>query len=167
MALPVDQAAQAEVRGQSQPGRTMTEWDELVDLQQKTVSPRVFTDPDVYQVEQERIFARCWLHVAHFDEDKGSLALRVQRIRTGVAHADEPPARVRHLVSNVRVLAGNDKAATVTSNFIVFKNRREREEFLFVGCREDRWRRIDGTWKLEERLIVLDHDVTENITVLF
>jgi hypothetical protein len=36
-----------------------------------------------------------------------------------------------------------------------------------VGCREDRWRRIDGTWKLEERLIVLDHDVTENITVFF
>ena len=105
--------------------------------------------------------------LAHFDEDKGSLALRVQRIRTGVAHADEPPARVRHLVSNVRVLNGNDKAATVTSNFIVFKSRRGREEFLFVGCREDRWCRIGETWKLEERLIVLDHDVTENITVLF
>jgi 3-phenylpropionate/cinnamic acid dioxygenase small subunit len=55
----------------------------------------------------------------------------------------------------------------VTSNFIVFKSRRGREESLFVGCREDRWHRIDGTWKLEERLIVLDHDVIENITVLF
>ena len=105
--------------------------------------------------------------LAHFDEDKGSLALRVQRIRTGVAHADEPPARVRHLVANVRVLDGDDQVATVTSNFIVFKSRRGREECLFVGCREDRWRRIDGTWKLEERLIILDHDVTENITVLF
>ncbi|MBI3327835.1 MAG: aromatic-ring-hydroxylating dioxygenase subunit beta [Nitrospinae bacterium] len=105
--------------------------------------------------------------LAHFDEDKGSLALRVQRIRTGAAHADEPPARVRHLVSNVRVLGGNDEVATVTSNFIVFKSRRGREESLFVGCREDRWRRIDGTWRLEERLIVLDHDVIENITVLF
>lgn len=107
------------------------------------------------------------LMLAHFDEDKGSLTLRVQRIRTGVAHADEPPARVRHLVSNVRVLDGSAEVATVTSNFIVFKSRRGREESLFVGCREDRWRRIDGTWKLEERLIVLDHDVIENITVLF
>jgi 3-phenylpropionate/cinnamic acid dioxygenase small subunit len=105
--------------------------------------------------------------LAHFDEGKGSLALRVQRIRTGAAHADEPPARVRHLVSNVRVLDSNNEIATVTSNFIVFKSRRGREESLFVGCREDRWRRIDGTWKLEERLIVLDHDVIENITVLF
>jgi 3-phenylpropionate/cinnamic acid dioxygenase small subunit len=111
-----------------------------------------------------------WSHqpgLAHFDEDKGSLALRVQRIRTGAAHADEPPSRVRHLVANVRVLDGNAQIATVTSNFIVFKSRRGREESLFVGCREDRWRRIDGTWKLEERLIVLDHDVTENITVFF
>jgi len=64
-------------------------------------------------------------------------------------------------------LDGDDEAATVTSNFIAFKNRRGREECLFVGCREDRWRRIDGAWKLEERLIILDHDVTENITVLF
>lgn len=105
--------------------------------------------------------------LAHFDEDKGSLALRVQRVRTGAAHADEPPARVRHLVSNVRVLEGDGEVTTVTSNFMVFKSRRGREESLFVGCREDRWRRIGGAWKLEERLIVLDHDVIENITVLF
>ncbi len=43
----------------------MTEWDELVDLRRRTVSPRVFTDPEVYGAEQERIFARCWLYVAH------------------------------------------------------------------------------------------------------
>ena len=43
----------------------MADWDELVDLEHRTVSPRVFTDPDVYRAEQERIFARCWLYVAH------------------------------------------------------------------------------------------------------
>jgi len=107
------------------------------------------------------------LQLMHFDEDKTSLTMRVQRIRTGAAHADEPPARVRHLVSNVRVLDASDEVANVTSNFMVFKSRRGREESLFVGCREDRWRWIDGTWKLEERLIVLDHDVIENVTVFF
>ena len=105
--------------------------------------------------------------LAHFDEDKASLAMRVQRIRTGASHADEPPARVRHLVSNIRIVAAHDEMANVTSNFIVFKSRRGREESLFVGCREDRWQRIDGVWKLEERLIVLDHDVIENVTVFF
>jgi 3-phenylpropionate/cinnamic acid dioxygenase small subunit len=107
------------------------------------------------------------LQLMHFDEDKTSLTLRVQRIRTGAAHADEPPARVRHLVSNVRVLDANDEIAKVASNFMVFKSRRGRDESLFVGCREDRWQRIDRAWKLEERLIVLDHDVIENVTVFF
>jgi len=106
--------------------------------------------------------------LAHFDEDKVSLAMRVQRVRTGLAHADEPPSRVRHFVSNVRILAADDpESVRVTSNFIVFKSRRGREEWLFVGCREDRWHWIDGAWKLEERLIILDHDVLENVTVLF
>ena len=107
------------------------------------------------------------LQLMHFDEDKASLTMRVQRIRTGAAHADEPPARVRHLVSNVRIVETHDETANITSNFIVFKSRRGREEVLFVGCREDSWRRIDGAWKLEERLIVLDHDVIENVTVFF
>jgi len=43
----------------------MAEWDELVDLEHRTVSPRVFTDPDVYRAEQDRVFGRCWLYVAH------------------------------------------------------------------------------------------------------
>ncbi len=37
----------------------------LVDLQRRTVSPRVFADPDVYRLEQQRIFTRCWLYVGH------------------------------------------------------------------------------------------------------
>jgi 3-phenylpropionate/cinnamic acid dioxygenase small subunit len=114
---------------------------------------------------QEDCTRQQWL--AHYDDDKAGLTIRVQRVRTGAAHADEPPARVRRFVSNVRVLKGTADYAQVTSNFIVFKSRRGREEYLFVGCREDRWRRIAGAWKLEERLIQLDHDVIDNITVLF
>ena len=105
--------------------------------------------------------------LAHFDDDKTALAMRVQRIRTGAAHADEPPSRIRHFVSNVRVVEATGEEAKVTSNFMVFKSRRGCEETLFVGCREDRWRRSDSTWKLEERLIIFDHDVIENVTVLF
>ena len=43
----------------------MANWGELIDLEQKTVSPRVFVDPEVYRAEQERVFGRCWLYVAH------------------------------------------------------------------------------------------------------
>jgi 3-phenylpropionate/cinnamic acid dioxygenase small subunit len=109
------------------------------------------------------------LRLAFFDDNKDGLRLRVARIRTGAAHADEPPSRVRHLITNVQVLDTPD-ANTVRagSNFIVFKSRRNREENLFVGCREDVWRRQGGSgWKLERRMILLDHNVVENITVLF
>jgi len=49
----------------------MAERDELVDLEHRTVSPLVFTDPDVYRAEQERVFARCWLYVAHASQIPG------------------------------------------------------------------------------------------------
>ena len=108
------------------------------------------------------------LRLAFFDDNKDGLRLRVARIRTGAAHADEPPSRVRHLITNVQVMEEPDTETTkVASNFLVFKSRRNREENLFVGCREDTWRLDGGAWKLDERIILLDHNVIENITVLF
>jgi 3-phenylpropionate/cinnamic acid dioxygenase small subunit len=108
------------------------------------------------------------LRLAFFDDNKDGLRLRVARIRTGAAHADEPPSRVRHLITNVQVMETPDaETAKIASNFLVFKSRRNREENLFVGCREDTWRLDGGAWKLDERMILLDHNVIENITVLF
>ena len=37
----------------------------LVDLEAGTVSRLVYSDPDLYQLELEKIFARCWLFLAH------------------------------------------------------------------------------------------------------
>ena len=108
------------------------------------------------------------LRLAFLDDNKDGLRLRVARIRTGAAHADEPPSRVRHLITNVQVMEAPDaETAKVASNFLVFKSRRNREENLFVGCREDTWRLDSDAWKLDERMILLDHNVIENITVLF
>lgn len=41
---------------------------ELVDLDARTVSARILTDPDVYRLELERIFDRSWVAVAHESE---------------------------------------------------------------------------------------------------
>jgi nitrite reductase/ring-hydroxylating ferredoxin subunit len=43
----------------------MQDFASLVDLERCTVSPRVFSQEDVYRAEQEKIFARSWLFVGH------------------------------------------------------------------------------------------------------
>jgi dibenzofuran dioxygenase alpha subunit len=37
----------------------------LVDLDQGRISPRLFVDPEIYHLELEKIFARCWIFLAH------------------------------------------------------------------------------------------------------
>ncbi len=104
----------------------------------------------------------------HFDEDKVSLGLRVARLATGFAHAEEPPSRQRHHVSNVRVLKLDGRnRAQVASNLLVFRSHEARPPTLFSCARVDWWRRAADRWVNEERMILLDHDIVESISVFF
>ena len=43
----------------------MINMDELVDVKQSTQAKKIFGDQEVYDLELERIFGRCWLFLAH------------------------------------------------------------------------------------------------------
>ncbi len=43
-------------------------FENLVRTEEGVVSPRIFTDPEIYSLELERIFTRSWLFVAHESE---------------------------------------------------------------------------------------------------
>ncbi len=104
--------------------------------------------------------------LTHFDEDYGAMSLRVARLRTEFAYAERPPSRIRHFVSNVKVLeAIGTLRVHVASNFIVFRSRAGREETIFVGTRRDWWIRSDEGWRLTERMIIFDHGIMDNITI--
>lgn len=97
---------------------------------------------------------------AFMDEDKGSLRRRVDRLDTGMAWAEDPPSRTRHLISNVEVEPGErESEVKVYSNFIMYRSRGETEEDFYVGSREDVLRNVDGSWQLAIRKIVFEQNV--------
>jgi 3-phenylpropionate/cinnamic acid dioxygenase small subunit len=108
--------------------------------------------------------------LALIDDNKQGLELRVRRLSTGLAHAEQPPSRTRHLITNVEVEKGaTDFEVKVFSNFILYKSRLEREEEFFVGRREDTLRKVNEEWKITRRKIVLDHNVIpgKSLSVFF
>ncbi len=105
-----------------------------------------------------------------FDEDIRTLTARVARLETGMAWAEDPPSRTRHLISNIEL--GDDALdldMTVRCNFIVYRSRAETEQDFYVGGREDGLRRVDGTWKIARRRLVLDQNVltAKNLSIFF
>jgi 3-phenylpropionate/cinnamic acid dioxygenase small subunit len=105
----------------------------------------------------------------HFAEDRYRLELRVARLETGTAWAEEPPSRTRHFVSNVRVRpgAGADEVH-VRSNLLFYRTRGDDRRYdLLSAERQDVLQRVDGGWKLAKRNILLDQTTvaTHNLSV--
>jgi len=124
---------------------------------------------NVPHTELDREFTREGLDVNWFDEGKDTLGRRVKQILTGVHWAEEPPSRICHMISNVRILAASPPEVTVGCRFLIYRNRVETETDLLVGKREDVLRREDGRWRIARRKIVLDQSVllAKNLTFFF
>jgi 3-phenylpropionate/cinnamic acid dioxygenase small subunit len=110
--------------------------------------------------------------VAHFDEDNQSLLLRIKRLDTGRAWAEDPPSRTRHMVTNVRASATeNPDEFQSACCFFLYRSRLERQVDLFVGGREDLLRRADNSYgfQIARRTIYLDQTVVmaNNMSVFF
>jgi len=108
--------------------------------------------------------------LAILDEDKSTLNARVARLDTGMAWAEDPPSRTRHLIGNIEVGPGDAEAELkVYSNFIVYRSRAETEQDFYVGARRDVLRRVEGTWKIASRKITLDQNVllAKNVSIFF
>lgn len=108
--------------------------------------------------------------LAVLDETKETLRARVARLDTGMAWAEDPPSRTRHLITNIEVEAGAAEGEiTVYSNFLAYRSRAEREEDFYVGAREDVLRREGERWKIARRRLILDQNVlrAKNVSIFF
>lgn len=112
--------------------------------------------------------------LAWFDENKTTLTLRVKQIMTGIHWAEEPPSRISHFVTNIRIIEANPSLTEasevkLSSRFLVYRNRLQDETDILVGKREDVLRKEKGQWKIARRNIFLDQNVllAKSLTFFF
>ena len=106
----------------------------------------------------------------HLDEDRSSLEMRVARLETGFAWAEDPPSRIRHFVSNVRVNLLPDRPGEVgvRSNVLLYRSRWDKPTHdLLSAERQDVFRQVNGSWKLAQRKVILDNTTLPTLNLSF
>lgn len=121
---------------------------------------------------QQALSIAAYGEAAFYDETKESLAWRIRRFDSGMAWAEDPPSRTRHLITNLVFRHAQFKGEEVIearSNFLVWRTRLEEERDLFAGTRTDLLRVSDGDYKIFDRRILLDINVltSKNISTFF
>lgn len=104
-----------------------------------------------------------------YDDDKKFMRTRVERMKSDMAHAEQPPSRLRYFVTNVRAKVADttESELFVQCNLMVYQTRMERMETSYVGKREDRMTLQDGTLRIVERKIILDHTMLPRAISVF
>lgn len=93
-----------------------------------------------------------------FDDTKQTLEIRVQRLETDFAWAEQPPSRTRHFVTNVLVEPTDHvDEFCAYSNCLVYRSRgSEPNPSIYSAARTDRLRRDGDSWVISRRWIALD-----------
>jgi 3-phenylpropionate/cinnamic acid dioxygenase small subunit len=104
-----------------------------------------------------------------FDDNKGTLTLRVKRLATNFAYAEDPPSRTVRVVSNVQTEEGGNGEVKAFSNLILYRTRLETTTDIFAGRREDLLRRNGAGFNIASRKVVLAVNVlpSNNLSVFF
>lgn len=108
--------------------------------------------------------------LALLDENKETLAGRIACMDTGMAWAEDPPSRTRHVITNIEAEPGDAPSELrVYSNFIVYRSRAETERETMFGARQDLLRRVDGALKIARRKVIVDQSVmlSKNVSIFF
>jgi p-cumate 2,3-dioxygenase beta subunit len=90
-------------------------------------------------------------------DDYHRLTERVKRLLKRTAHVEYPHSRCRHMVSNIRILGGDDREFAVTSNFATYRSKRTRTE-LYFGHHLYLMTLSDGAIRIRQKTSFLDSD---------
>ena len=97
--------------------------------------------------------------LAILEEDRRYLEMRVARLDSGMAWAEDPPSRTRHLIGNLEATPLENGEVEARTAFLVYRSHLETDHQLLSGYREDLLRKVEGAWRVTRRTIVLDANV--------
>ncbi|OBH52897.1 hypothetical protein A5686_09555 [Mycobacterium sp. E2479] len=110
-------------------------------------------------------------HSKSFDDTRQTLAIRVNRLSTEYAWAEQPPSRVRHFITNVITETTPESGELIArSNELIYRSRGDVTDFNIISAqRVDRVRRADAGWKIAHRWVALDQSTlsTHNLSMFF
>lgn len=127
----------------------------------------LFTDDVLYFMPRRKNVPRRESHreltplgdLAILEEDKRYLEMRVARLDTGMAWAEDPASRTRHMIGNLEATSLENNEVQARTAFLVYRSHLETDHQILSGCREDVLRRVGSGWKVAKRTIVLDANV--------
>jgi 3-phenylpropionate/cinnamic acid dioxygenase small subunit len=96
-----------------------------------------------------------------FDDSKQTLEVRVRRLETDFAWAEQPPSRTRHFVTNVVVdPTDSEHEFLVSSNVFIYRSRGDdATPSLYSLFRKDTVRRTADGWEIARRWAALDQSL--------
>lgn len=101
-------------------------------------------------------------------DTKDMLLARVLKDETGMSHAEIPPSRTCHIITNVVIDERPGGEAEVKSAFLVRQARKLYDDSWWVGRRHDVMRRSNAHWQIAHRTVYLDTTVLpRGITIFF
>lgn len=90
-------------------------------------------------------------------DDRARLEQRVIRLDKKTAHSEYPRSKIRHLVSNIRILDIQDGVLSVDAAFVIFRTK-DGQTDTFMGRYDYRLKRQGDSFKIASKSCHLDMD---------
>jgi 3-phenylpropionate/cinnamic acid dioxygenase small subunit len=127
----------------------------------------LWTDDALYWVPTGRDEIDPKREISLIYDDRIRLQVRIGRLKSGFAHAQEPKSRMRRIVSNIVIEETENSEIIVQSNFLLAELRRGKQD-LFAGRTIHRLRPYQESFKLvyKKVLLVNNDESIDNLTFL-
>jgi benzoate/toluate 1,2-dioxygenase beta subunit len=127
----------------------------------------LWTDDALYWVPCNRDDRDPTCEISAIYDDRTRLQGRIDRLKSGVAYAQDPKSRMRRLISNIEIEEAGNGELIVSSNFMLVELRRSKQD-LFAGRTIHRLRPEGDSFRIchKKVLLVNNDEVIDNLTFL-